>query len=106
MLAILKDNLEIVDGGGIRDVFFIDENIGWAVGGINTWDRLILSTSDGGNNWTPKESGITINLYSIAMYSRDTAYCVGGNAAVLKTIDGGENWVNINPRINNIHIIW
>ncbi|MFZ1517970.1 MAG: YCF48-related protein [Ignavibacteriaceae bacterium] len=89
-----KDNLEIVDGGGIRDVFFIDENIGWAVGGINTWDRLILSTSDGGNNWIKRSySSEDYDHYSIYVTSQGKGWTVGGGGSIYLTTDNGKNWI-------------
>ena len=34
----------------LRDIYFIDEKYGWAVGGANH-DALILATADGGRHW-------------------------------------------------------
>jgi len=38
--------------GILRDVYFYDNNLGWAVG--DTPNGLILHTSDGGQNWAPQ----------------------------------------------------
>lgn len=81
-----------------RDVFFVNENIGW-IGGA---DGALLKTRDGGKSWQQvrkftsdtivqvlfSDENIGILLVERSMFTR------GQNASsyLLKTLDGGENW--------------
>ena len=98
--------------GGLIDVYFQDENIGFAVGG--TGDNLdglavILRTEDGGETW---EQAFVSTLtpgansewaWKISFPSRDVGYVSveypsnsnGPTAKVLKTEDGGLSWREI-----------
>jgi photosystem II stability/assembly factor-like uncharacterized protein len=51
-----------------------------------------LRTDDGGLTWKDQESGVKINLYSVAAATRDEAMIVGEQGRVLSTRDGGETW--------------
>lgn len=69
----------------------------WAVG-----DRgLILTTDNGGRNWTPQESFTEIDLKGVAFDSEKIGWIVGGRiqpyshrsvGVFLSTRDGGLNW--------------
>ncbi|MEI7726449.1 MAG: YCF48-related protein [Bacteroidota bacterium] len=72
----------------LRGVFFVDANIGYAVGD----DELILKTVDAGMNWSVQNSNPGSNLYLNSVYfiNASIGYAVGGIG--LKTIDGGLTW--------------
>jgi photosystem II stability/assembly factor-like uncharacterized protein len=72
----------------LASVYFLDENIGYAVGENGT----ILKTKDGGINWLAQKSGIYYWLNSVFFIDENTGFAVGENGAILKTIDGGVNW--------------
>jgi len=74
-------------GNTINDMYAIDANIAWAVGG-----SAILRTDDGGANWSLQNSNTTHGLSSVSAANRDIAWSVGGDGTVLKTINGGKNW--------------
>ena len=84
---------------GLMDIYFIDEQHGWAVGGSSDeFDMgIILNTINGGETWQVNDhpSGLT----GLGVYFTDTlhGYAVGSNppifSGVIKvTNDGGENW--------------
>lgn len=84
----------------IEDVFFINHNIGWAVGERNT----ILKTIDGGKSWNVKEYSFSSKkrFYSICFYNELNGFVVGGRSyddygVIMKTINGGETWVDVSP---------
>ncbi len=55
----------------------------------------ILKTTDGGNNWAFKNSGIMDQLSSVYFTDKATGYIVGGNAGdgvILRTTNGGIHW--------------
>lgn len=92
----------------IRGIYFIDDNIGFAIGGENSCGGtgcipaggFILRTQNGGQTWTnvftPSDK---IEITSIYFINSTIGFCVGDNV-ILKTIDGGQSWTE--SRLNNI----
>ena len=77
----------------LTDVFFVDNQTGWAVGN----DGTIVNTTDGGQTWTSQTSGVTDVLRAIFFIDANTGWAVGGstNRTMVKTTDGGLNWQSI-----------
>ncbi len=77
----------------LTDVFFVDNQTGWAVGN----DGTILSTTNGGQDWTSQTSGVTDGLRAVFFIDANTGWAVGGstNRTMVKTTDGGLNWQSI-----------
>lgn len=72
----------------LNSIYFVNPNLGWAVGS----DGTILKTTDGGDYWALKSSGVTNDLYSVYFTDPLTGFAVSFSE-LLKTIDGGEHWV-------------
>ncbi len=72
----------------IGTIYFIDENTGWAGGGV------IMKTEDGGMTWrTQLEPAVVREFYFVnCMYG----FAVGGDK-ILKTTDGGSTWTDVTP---------
>ena len=91
---VRNDGLE----GELRDIFFVDEKNGWAVGG-----SLILHTSDGGATWEIQtiDAERPPDLWTVYFYDAESGVVVGsgpssgfgGGTAILTTEDGGKTWV-------------
>ena len=97
----------------INDVYFIDENNGWAIGNLEWYEQTVSSiaccqpklfnTTDGGGNWIEVETGIASGLLnSIVWTDAKTGYIVGqesffenSKALILRTIDGGKHWKRV-----------
>lgn len=85
--------------GNLEDIFFINTNVGWAVGyeGDNKGlpRKLIMKTSSGGKDWSPiyidESKGY---LSSIFFLDLNYGWTVGGNK-VYYTFDSGINWTII-----------
>jgi photosystem II stability/assembly factor-like uncharacterized protein len=75
----------------LSDVFFLDENTGWAVGGGVA--GIILNTTDGGGTWTYQLYGGVNTLTSVHFSGRYTGWAVGWLGTMLETTDGGAHWV-------------
>ncbi len=82
----------------LSDVYFVDENTGW----ISGFSGVLLRTTNGGLLWSrisiPGYSDV--DFYGLNFYDSNNGYMVGRrNSAgiVLKTNDGGVNWVDITP---------
>src|SRR4029453_14872822 len=75
----------------------------WVVGrpAVSTTKEIFYS-SDYGNNWVTYDLGITGDFFSISMVNQLTGYISGQNSKVLKTTNGGVNWLPKNqPSGNN-----
>ncbi len=77
---------------GIKDIFFFDQNFGWAVG-FSGDSSSVIKTVDGGENWS-KHKTSSITLKSVFFTDTLNGWTVGGYGAILKTNDGGENWIS------------
>jgi photosystem II stability/assembly factor-like uncharacterized protein len=85
-------------GNTINDIDFSDEYFGLAVGNTCT----IIKTSDGGSNWTLKESHRPEHIHKVDVVSNSVAFAIG-YYFIIKTTDGGENWFTI-PDPTNFYL--
>jgi photosystem II stability/assembly factor-like uncharacterized protein len=58
---------------------------------------LILSSLDAGLTWQKEVSGVTSDLVSIKMLDRNVALASGDSGVILKTTNGGTDWVQVAP---------
>jgi len=83
-----------IAGRHYNDVAFISETIGFAVGGNKTNDSIqtIISTTNGGDDWTPLVDNLGGWLKAVTFVSSSVGYACGDDGVVLKTVNGGSNW--------------
>jgi len=62
-----------------------------AVGGYGWGAGSIIKSTNYGQSWTKTE--VLHNLFHITFVNDSVGYAVGEGATVMKTIDGGENWI-------------
>lgn len=75
----------------IRDVEFLNRYTGYFCG-----NGVIGKTTNAGENWTLQDHTATNkSLYSINPVDANIAYCVGTFETILKTTNGGDNWIEI-----------
>lgn len=95
---------------GIYDIYFVDEQYGWAVGGNADYtdSGIILNTIDSGKTWQT-QLPITFPLNAVCFSNILHGCAVGlnvfGGGIVLTADDGGENWQTINlpsPWLNDV----
>lgn len=79
------------------DVFFLNENVGWAANGS---DAAVYKTVDGGATWVTQltEDDLGSNSYyfrNIEFLNENVGFVGTLNGVFLKTVDGGENWASV-----------
>ena len=85
---------------GARDIFFINDSIGWSVGEAGE----LFKSTDGGLNWLKKNIDSKPSLYSV-FFIDDKKGWISGHEGLFKTIDGGENWSKTieTSNLNNVY---
>jgi photosystem II stability/assembly factor-like uncharacterized protein len=82
--------------GGIRNVNFISENIGTAVGD----GGVIFRTGNGGASWVSQNSGVSTKLNAVHFSSENIGTAVGDGGVILRTGDGTASWVRSNSGVS------
>ena len=78
--------------GSLTDMFFINLNTGWCVGGNGSGSNFVSKTTNGGSNWVVQRNFTEQNTsYSVVFTSVDTGFTNCGNKIWLTT-NGGTNW--------------
>lgn len=89
-------------------LFFLDESNGWIISTAGT----ILSTNDGGENWTA-QSFPDYHFEGVYFSTADQGYIVGwygiltDSSLILQTSDGGSSWSEAyHPNINRLNDVF
>lgn len=108
----LTDITPNINNQRFDDVFFLDENIGWAANGYYAG---IYKTIDGGKTWSDQlnESMLGGNYYfrNIEFLNADIGFLGTLNGKFFKTINGGINWTTVTnispnpPAICGLHTV-
>ena len=72
-----------------KSIFFLTLNTGFVCGN----NGIIYKSTNGGVNWAALSSLVSANLNSVYFLNPDTGWVAGINT-VLKTTNGGLNWIN------------
>ena len=81
-----------IAGGDYRDIFFVNETIGFAAG------SSVYKTTDGGNNWSLVQTGANAGFDGIYFPDESNGWVVGvengsNNGVIYHSSDGGESWL-------------
>lgn len=90
----LMANTNGINHREINKLFFVDNNLGYAVGG----NGLFLKTTDGGTTWSTSFVSPYSNLTGLYFVSSNVGY-INNAGGIYRTDDGGINWIvqNITP---------
>ncbi|MDO4586931.1 MAG: YCF48-related protein [Planctomycetia bacterium] len=109
-----RNFIEMKNDACLNDIFFINQQQGWAVGDRGT----IWITFNGGEQWLLSDSPVNCNLFGIHFFNEQLGIIVGGTVlpgsangkgVILRTVDGGRSWSEISnasfPILRKIKII-
>ena len=85
----IQQNPYYPNSGALNDIFFIDHDHGWAVGGGISGSNSFY-TNDGGIIWNGMFN--YGNMNSVFFSDQNKGWVVGDNGIIKHTADGGENW--------------
>jgi len=71
-------------------ICFLNENTGYIVG-VNS----IAKTTNSGDNWVVQSPNLNVYFMSVSFININTGMVVGDYGTILRTSNGGENWLNI-----------
>ncbi|ORX23047.1 photosystem II stability/assembly factor-like protein [Thermoanaerobacterium sp. PSU-2] len=95
-------NLNNAPKFGLQAIYFINGKDGWAGG-----QGIILSTNDGGKNWTVEHTG-SFNIIGFDFANSIYGWAISSDRSILKTTDGGKTWIELpkmNVNIENIKFV-
>ncbi len=77
----------------IRDIHFINQNLGYVLG-FFLMESKIWKTTDGGNSWQTQTTGGANYLYKLTFWDANNGIAVGGSfgGEIIKTTNGGATW--------------
>ena len=73
---------------GVLTITFVNESTGWAGGGV------IMKTTNGGQDWETQLVPAVVREFFFL--DDQHGFAVGGTS-IVKTVDGGSNWIDISP---------
>jgi photosystem II stability/assembly factor-like uncharacterized protein len=112
-----SERWEVLDLGTraeFRDIFFIDEQRGWIVGGGHNIDGGIFgATEDGGLTWRfqsgivrPLGPATSVHLNGVWFLDERNGFIVGSGFRIMRTLDGGAHWHKLAPaRGGSAHLL-
>ena len=85
-----------IDNQRFDDIFFINDNIGWAANGAYA---AVYKTTDAGVTWTTQVTEQTLGgdyyFRNIEFLNENIGFLGTLNSLFLKTVDGGTNWIPV-----------
>jgi|GEM_PF-2794179 len=88
-------NTGISAENNLNSIYFVSENVGWAVGNSNS----IYKTINGGTTWTAQTYTNGENWYGCHFINEYIGWIVGAQGLIIRTTNGGATWTN--PWTNN-----
>ncbi len=96
---------ESARSGSLREIVFLDEKTGYAVG----HPGLILRTRDGGESWQTLPSGTDLWLRAVTFVDARVGFIGGSGGVLLRTSDGGDLWTRVSghpdEKIMDLHFL-
>ena len=81
----------------LEEIYFKDDFNGFAVG-TQSGRGAIYTTTNGGTSWTKANQFSGTDLTDVQMLNDDDGFAIGENGLLLKTVDGGLNWDQVETK--------
>src|SRR6476620_10709840 len=86
--------LETHTANRLNSILFVNDTLGFCVGGLRFDESDILTTHDGGHTWTLDISpDAHKELFGITIAPSGAVYLIGFEGNLLRTYDGGGTWL-------------
>ena len=93
-------------GYTLRSVYFINENTGFASGGLyGAGPNKFLTTTNGGSSWEINSFLAPGYLYSVSFHDMNTGFTVSSLGTIYRTTNSGQNWNFLASLIDELHSI-
>ena len=92
VIEIPSESLSVGNAQNVRDVVFLNEDVGFACGGWRDREGYIWRTQDGGQTWTEFKNEFGLNIYSLYFLNDNVGFAGGDFMHYWKTTDGGNSW--------------
>jgi len=85
-------------------IFFLNENLGWAIGGSSIGSASpYFYTTDGGEHWHLDDEWWDLQGTDIVFINSDTGFIAGPDGIIYRTLDNGQSWTGIQtPATQNV----
>jgi len=81
---------------GLHNIYFINDSLGWA---ISYGTGILLHTTDAGKNWFIQHQFDSLYFEQIQFVDENNGWICCEYGLVFKTSDGGINWLDVSPPI-------
>ena len=89
-------------GNYLQRIQFINENVGYAIGGYDNTNPTVIKTLDGGITWFSQDPNTTIGLNGLFFINEQLGWITGYYGTIRKTTNGGLFWtIQTPPGSNN-----
>jgi photosystem II stability/assembly factor-like uncharacterized protein len=90
----------------LQDIQFIGQE-GWIAGGIYNDNPRVYHTTDGGQTFSVQYFPVSSGDYATGIHMRDAleGYTVTNAGHVLRTVDGGNNWITIGTGLGLLYSV-
>lgn len=92
---LLGDQVLPTAEADIFSIFFVNSQMGWAVGYQEPGDESgrLSGTADGGETWYPQTyEGPAVTLHTVFFYNATFGWAAGEYGTIVRTTDGGVTW--------------
>jgi len=89
-------------GESFKDIFFINQLTGWAVGPMG----VIFKTTNGGSSWQSYDVGANTVFQKVFFLNITTGWITGFDGTIYKTTDGGNSWINVYEGVHSLFEIY
>ena len=80
-------------GVRLNKVYFLNDSVGYAVGGVRYSADLMLKTTDGGKTWDSiPQPDLSKSIYGIDFLTPEKGFASCLDGKILSTTDGGNSW--------------